>query len=484
MSLSARAASIRGDDYQHAIAWYWACEMLRDPDIISVSVEDPAGGAFDDVVILRHTGVNTYIQAKSSNYGDKTVNQEWLFAAKGDAGKSPLQRFYETYVELSAVDKPFVLEVWTNRSFEEDNPLLGKLLDQATDTISVKQMLDATARSKIGRERKAWASHLGINEGPLASFLESVRWKQAGSQSDWHRQAIPLMEIAGLRSDDQAVEIGVAIVRHWVTHGAGPQSADDVRAAVGAKDLLARTGTLVFAVHAIDRDPTPTQPNVEVDFVELFEGDNSFNRKLLKDHDDWEMKILPAIEDAARRLAAYRVRSVHVTGSLRHPLWFAVGRALPEVKRWELSLDLVDSTWSTTDPQVEVAPRVLADIDVGSGDDVAAGIALTGDLTGDVEAYIRQSQPSIGRLIVFGPEAEPSHTAVPSGGWAMAWTRAVREEIRKGPAAEATGRIHMFFQCPAGIALMLGHQWNVMPPTTVYEFANGSYHPTISAPGI
>lgn len=484
MKLPPRAAAIRGDDYQHAIAWYWACEMLCDSDIISVSVEDRAGGTFDDIVVLRHTGVNTYIQAKSSNYGDKVVNQEWLFAAKGESGKSPLRRFYETFVELSIADKSFVLEVWTNRGFDQGNFLLGKLLDQKTDTISVEQMLKAKARSNVGKERTAWASHLGIDDGQLASFLKSVRWKQAGSESDWRRQAKPLMRIAGLRSDDQAVEIGVSIARHWVTDGAGPQSAEDVRAAVGAQDLLARTGTLVFAVHAIDKDPTPTPPNVEIDFVELFEGDNSFNRKLLKEHDDWESKILPAIEDAARSLAAYRVRSVHVTGSLRHPLWFAVGRALPEVKKWELSLDLVDSTWSTTDSQVEVAPRVLADVDVGSGDDVAVGIALTGDLTGDVETYIRQSQPSIGRLIVFGPEAEPSHTAVPSGGWAMAWTRAVREEIRKGPAVGETGRIHMFFQCPAGIALMLGHQWNVMPPTTVYEFANGSYHPTISAPGI
>ena len=44
MTLTPRAAAIRGDDYQHAIGWFWACEMLRDPDIETVTIEDPAGG--------------------------------------------------------------------------------------------------------------------------------------------------------------------------------------------------------------------------------------------------------------------------------------------------------------------------------------------------------------------------------------------------------------------------------------------------------
>jgi hypothetical protein len=51
MSLAPRAAAIRGDGYQHAIGWYWACQALDDPGIVFVSIEDAAGGYFDDVVV-------------------------------------------------------------------------------------------------------------------------------------------------------------------------------------------------------------------------------------------------------------------------------------------------------------------------------------------------------------------------------------------------------------------------------------------------
>ena len=86
-----------------------------------------------------------------------------------------------------------------------------------------------------------------------------------------------------------------------------------------------------------------------------------------------------------------------------------------------------------------------------------------------------------GRLVVFGPDGKPSRESVPSGGWAMAWTRSVREQARAH--ARDADHVHLFMQCPAGVALMLGHQWNVMPDTTIYEYVDKSYHPTVTLPG-
>jgi hypothetical protein len=40
--------------------------------------------------------------------------------------------------------------------------------------------------------------------------------------------------------------------------------------------------------------------------------------------------------------------------------------------------------------------------------------------------------------------------------------------------------LHLFFAAPAGVALMLGHHWNLMPPVTVYEHLGSSYAPTIT----
>jgi hypothetical protein len=482
MPLPPRAAAIRGDNYQQTVGWFWACEMLRDPDIETVAIEDPASGHFDDVVIRRRRGATTYIQVKSSNYGNTIVDTGWLTTPASAKGRSPLQHFHDTYLDLTAAG-PCSLEVWTNRGFDHDNPLIAKLLDQKTDKIDVEQMLAAGPKSAIGRERDAWAEHLGITVNDLARFLSSVSWKQTGSELEWRRQCKPLMELAGLRSDDEAVTVGVDIASGWVTSGAGPRSADAVRAEAAERNLLATEGQLLLLVNGIDREHTATPPNVALDFVDLYDGRDSFARKVLKDPGDWDRVVRPALDEAAQILASYRVRKVHVTGAMRHPMWFAVGRALPQVKKWVVSMDQVGTTWATDAQPEEVEPRLLASVDLQQGTDIAVAVGLTGDPTSDVAKYLGAAGTPVGRLLVLGPQSEPSPTAVPSDGWAMAWTRAARERVREEVNAAEAGRVHVFLQCPGGVALMLGHQWNVIPPTTIYEYVTGTYTPAASFDG-
>lgn len=228
MPLPARSAPIRGDDYQHAVGWLWACRMLEDRQIASVSVEDRDGGAFDDVVVRRITGRNTYIQAKSSNYADRTIDREMLLTAARPGGKSPLQHFYDTYKALAAQGGEFSLEFWTHKAFDANNPLLSDPRDLRHDRIAVDQMLEAGPQSAIGKERDAWTEHLGATADELADFLRCVRWKHTGSELDIRGEAKTQMRLAGLRGDDGAVITGIGIVREWVSNGAGPQTAEDV----------------------------------------------------------------------------------------------------------------------------------------------------------------------------------------------------------------------------------------------------------------
>ena len=457
--------------------------MLRDPDIESVSIEDPGAGYFDDVVVRRHRGIDTYIQAKSSNYGNVIVDQDWLLTSATTKGRSPLQHFHDTYLGLTGTQKPYSLELWTNRGFDNENPLLGNLLDQKNDKIATARMLAAGRKSAVRAERDKWAQHLRITVEELASFLDRVSWKQTGSELDWRRQAKPLMELAGLRSDDEAVTVGVNMVRNWVTNGTGARTTADVRTEVAARNLLALDGKLLLLVNGIDRESTPTPPNVTLDFIDLYDGDDSFSRKLLHDRANWDAVIRPAFDDAADMLASYGVHHVHIAGALRLPMWFAAGRALPQVKKWTLSMNQIDATWTTNVTPEEVAPRILASVAIDQGNEVAFAVGLTGDPTGDVEAYLRKSALPVGRLIVLGPPGEPSPTAVPSGEWAMGWTRAAREIVRNEVKAAGARHVHAFMLCPAGVALILGHQWNVMPATTIYEYAAGTYCPTLTAPG-
>ena len=62
----------------------------------------------------------------------------------------------------------------------------------------------------------------------MLDFLAAVRWEQSGPEATWRENAKPRMHIAGLRDDDEAVEVGIAIIRDLVMRGAGPQSTDEL----------------------------------------------------------------------------------------------------------------------------------------------------------------------------------------------------------------------------------------------------------------
>ena len=135
MKLSSRASAIRGDDYQHTIGWYWACETLRDPDIVSIAIEDASGGAFDDIVIRQHQGPDLYIQVKSSTSGNTIVDLSWLMKPATAKGQSPLQHFFDTYQAVSKTGGEFGLEFWTNRGYDHRSRLFGELFDKKHDGV-------------------------------------------------------------------------------------------------------------------------------------------------------------------------------------------------------------------------------------------------------------------------------------------------------------------------------------------------------------
>jgi hypothetical protein len=479
MSLAPRAAAIRGDDYQHAVGWVAACEALCDPDIQSVSIEDAKGGYFDDVVTRRRAGPDVFIQVKSSNSGNVIVDSTWLLSSASPAGRSPLQHFYATWTRLISAGRPFDLILLTNRAFDHQDPILGDLRDLKTNRVRVDDLRTRAPTSKAGKERRQWAAHLGVTEEELLTFLAQVTWRHADSEPDWDERARLLMRQAGLRTDDEAIAIGKTLVRSWVTSGAGPQTRDEIRRQVADKGLLARSGTLTLAVHAIDHQPAAAPANVELDFTALFEGDTPFVRRQLKDPSDWQQIIVPELTRAARALEVYGPRRVHVSGSMRLPLWFAVGRQLPDVRQWTLSLDQHGQEWHSS-PAEEVTPRALAEITIGQGTDLALAAAITHDPTADIQAYLRDTRIPVANLLVLGPAGNPGYQAVPGGEWAAGWARAARDHARNAARNYGAQRVHLFIAAPQAIALMLGHHWNLMPPTTVYEHRPPSYFPAIT----
>jgi hypothetical protein len=76
----------------------------------------------------------------------------------------------------------------------------------------------------------------------------------------------------------------------------------------------------------------------------------------------------------------------------------------------------------------------------------------------------------------YGPEVVPDGPT--AARMAVGWRDAVRDLVEEYRAQH----IHLFLAVPGGLALLLGHRWNALRPTTVYEHlgAGSGYESTLT----
>jgi hypothetical protein len=131
-------------------------------------------------------------------------------------------------------------------------------------------------------------------------------------------------------------------------------------------------------------------------------------------------------------------------------------------------------TWSTLvhnrTHDGPIAPREEV-IAVDQGPDVAVAIAVAiavaTELTTDVVNFLRIQNIPVGRLLVLRPPKGSADISVPDAAAANALAVGIRDAVRR--ACRTATRIHLFMATPMGLALMLGHRWNRLRPTSVYE---------------
>ncbi|XXU07985.1 hypothetical protein WMF40_02025 [Sorangium sp. So ce854] len=148
--------------------------------------------------------------------GRHPIDNAWWVTPATAGGKSPLQRFWQSWQTLSRGGQRPWMGLYTNRPLDVSDKVLA-LQDGRTGTLGPRLRL-ATPGSKAGRGRKRWASHLGVAEVDLIEMLDHL--VLLTGQSGWAGLVTSVadrMAAVGLRSDALAVEQGVQAIRAWVT---------------------------------------------------------------------------------------------------------------------------------------------------------------------------------------------------------------------------------------------------------------------------
>jgi hypothetical protein len=288
------------------------------------------------------------------------------------------------------------------------------------------------------------------------------------------------MAALGLESDEAALRLGIDRARRWVLDGTRRLDPEELSRDVDELGLHAAESAEVLIVQTLVRDPTPEDAVAVLDWVDLFDRESAPARRRTIDPDAYESVMQPQLAEAAGALLAAGTRRVLVRGATRLATLFAVGAALPRVRNIELIRRQGGALWASDASPQPIGPLSMSTLPVNQGQDIAVALAVSADLTEDVVAYIRSVALPVANVITLklGPSA--SDTSIASAGHAVAVAQAVRQEVRTAVRNHPGASVHLFLACPGGLALDLGHRWNRVARTTVYEDLNGSYQPAFT----
>jgi CBASS immunity sensor of nucleotide second messenger signals len=481
MPTSASGARIQGDDYQHLFVWFQAIRLLHpETEVARVEIESYGAGNVDDLVVRQAEGPDEYFQVKYSVDASKPISSEWFTAASTPNGRSPLQRLVLSWQSLKVKGKVPELTLFTNRLLDPTDPILRL---RSGTRATVGQRLQEEAPASAARKQLAlWAQHAGVSVDELLEVLSHLGIKtDQGSWSGLIEAARDRMGWLGLCTSEVDVESGVTAIRSWVKNGVRSLGRTELEREIERRSLRAGKRYSTLLVEAIDHAPWPDAAQVRLDWVNLFEGDEPRARRQLRDPSGWSTRLRPEMVEAARAVTAAGGDRVLVRGYMRLPLWFLSGAELPDTRGHHVAC-VQRGQWWSSDATPQAFPLRAVPTPLGQGHDIAIGLSVTNSIAADVVAYCKQAAIPASEYVDISPCGGVGPNAIADGQTALSWAVAARDAARSAvPVGGA--RVHLFMSGPAGGALLLGHVWNRVGLTRVYEDLSPGYAPTFEIPG-
>jgi hypothetical protein len=430
---------------------------------VAVGVEADDAGNVDDAVLYRLMPPHTYSQVKWTANGETPIGTEFLTEKKAESGTSLLAKFVDAHQRLTEQGDPVDMVLRTNRNIDTASVLLTGI-DPRTQLL-LPRAAEQTSASTRGKERAAWAAGAGVSEDHLLQLLEVLRFETGYNVNLLRDNVSNLMTATGLRSDEPAILTATSWVQEQVVNGVKRIDLDAIRSAVVDLGLSAGHAWPTVSIATLTPDPLADQAVHALDWVDRFDGDDAYMRRRPAEPSTWEQ-----LADDIAGLPGYLtgLDAVLVTGSLRLATGFAVGAALRKVTGIEVAWKQGSQLWRSDHPYDEpLAPKVSS-LDLSQGDEIAIVVDIATTATPDVVDWLKQTDAPVGTVLTVSPATgTPKDNAIPDAATALALAVGIRDVARR--AARKTVHLHLFQAGPLGLALLLGHRWNRVVTTSVYE---------------
>jgi SMODS-associated and fused to various effectors sensor domain len=473
---------IAGDMFQWMLAWQACVSVIRDAaagkpnPAVAVGVEADGAGNLDDLVLYRAAPPHTYAQVKYAVDASTPVNSDYLLTPSASGGPSILSKMARTWQQLISAGDPVDLALISNRLLDPGDPLLSQR-DSRTQLLMPRAGQGGPG-SALGIARRQWAAAAELSEARLRGLLEVLRFDLARDPTHVYDHLQTQMLAAGLRPDEAAIHAGADWVARQVRDGHRKLSLQMIPQAIESLALRAGTARAVISVATLKPDPEAAEADYAIDWVTRFEGASAYLKRRPQPPATWG-QLQQEIEAIPHRLPP-GTTAIAVTGSLRLAPAFAIGAALRMVTGADLAVLQRGQLWASTEPYETGLPPASNEHQVSQGNDLAIAIAVATDPTTEVLRFLHEQHLPVDRLLVLSPSAGARDNSVPDASAANALAISIRDAVRR--ASQTAPRIHLFQAGPMGLALLLGHRWNRLRPTTVYEDVTGNpvYEPAFT----
>jgi len=456
---------LSGDRYQHLFTWLYGTHMLfANPDVVKIEFEKAGAGNVDDLVVHRRTTPPIYHQIKFVTSQEERLTPAW-FTTTSSTAITPLQRFYDSFQKLTVDGVRPELALLTNRWLEEAD-VINRCISGRAATLTPR-IAEGGPGSANGQLRQEWSAHLGITEDELLEFLSHLSFMVGrDSLDELHDRCAVAMRAARLRFDTEAITVGGDLISWCVETGIRELTPETLLPHIRERNLAAERSAGSLLIQCLSSDPWPEAATAALDWVGLFNGDEPATRRQLRNPEGWERQLKPELRAAVQTIRRHGLVHVNVYGSMRLSTALFAGSELSRVAGFNVETEARGAVWSSEDehPAVELDSTVVG---IGQGDEAAVGLSISVDLTDDVAAYLRAHELPVGQLVVYFPRGGPDRESVKSPQDGLGLGYAISDALRRD--ASGCSRVHLFQATPMPLSLMIGHLWNRMPETQLYD---------------
>lgn len=486
----ANVARRQGDDFQARIFWLNAASLL-DPASPVIRVAYEFGPkAFDDILIeydpveaprdhegapirIEHVQCKWHTRAGTFGYRD-LVDPAFINANQ----HSLLERVRQAQLTHTPAENGLRFELKTNWRIRSEDPLLD-LIGKSSDAINIDRLFTGkTDRSRMGRVRKLWRTHLDVNDSTLRQIVRMFAIAETPESLMTLRQRLDeRFAVVGLKrvSPSCSAFLYDDLIAKLLAQGCINFDQDSFREMAHREGILTNPvevenvpsiGVRSF-MHEIDR--LENRCHRILDLVPYFDG------RYIRIEADWERRISPKLRtfllDAARSGDRLRlVLDTHVSLAFAAGVFLNIksGKRIEIEQRtggrrfWSTDDDEPDPTWSRFVFEDEIIP--------GGGDEIAVATSLTHDVSVGVRNFVQGRLPRVGWILHAKPETGTSQKSVRCGqhSWQLAES-VVRHVLAVRNQGYRASPVHVFIAGPNGFVFFLGQQLAI-GPVRIYEW--------------